>query len=163
MSGTKPAPESASARTGRGRHWLWSVMIGAAILLCGMVIGACLALVVVRNRVIDLIQHPEKRTGAMVRRLDRALDLSEDQRADVRRVLRKHRAEFNEIRRDVAPRVQREIDAMDRDLSKILTPEQKAKWDRYLKRLLRLWMPRLRRDGGEGRGGRDSPEGEPPK
>ncbi|MFP4026965.1 MAG: hypothetical protein ACLFWL_04175 [Candidatus Brocadiia bacterium] len=73
------------------RRWLRSVLVGAAILVCGMVIGVCLALGIVRNRVIELIHHPEKRTEVMVRRLDRKLNLSDQQQDDVREVLEKHR------------------------------------------------------------------------
>lgn len=145
MSEKQETQSSKTARPRRRPHRLWSVLIGAAILICGMIIGACLTLVVVRNRVIDLIHHPQKRTAAMVRRLDRALDLSQEQRGEVREVLRKHRAEFNEIRREVGPRVKRQIEALDRDVSAVLDPEQKRKWDRLLNRLRRLWMPRFRR------------------
>lgn len=149
-----PTKASPSTRARKKRHWVWSVLIGAAILVCGMIIGACLTLIVVRNRVIDLIQHPQKRTTAMVRRLDRALDLSEDQRSEIRDVLRKHRAEFNEIRREVGPRVKEQIEALDRDVSEVLNEEQRKKWNQYLNRLRRLWMPRFRRrrSGQEGGG-----------
>jgi hypothetical protein len=159
MSDTQPAQnEEASVRPRRRRHWLWSVLIGAAILICGIIIGVCLTLVVVRNRVIDLIQHPRKRTAAMVRRLDGALNLSEQQRKEVRAVLERHRAEFERIRRDVHPRIRTQIESLDHDISAVLDEEQKRKWERYLTRLRRLWLPRFR--GGkneEGASGRAVP------
>jgi septal ring factor EnvC (AmiA/AmiB activator) len=146
MNERKTSPSATTARR-TGRHWTWSVLIGAAILVCGIIIGVCLTLIVVRNRVIELIQHPEKRTEAMVARLDRALDLRDEQRAEIRDILQRHRSEFNEIRREVGPRVKNQIEALDRDISEVLTDEQRQKWDRYLKRLRRLWTPRFRRRG----------------
>jgi septal ring factor EnvC (AmiA/AmiB activator) len=127
---------------------MWSVLIGVAILVCGIIIGVCLTLIVVRNRVIELIQHPEKRTEAMVARLDRALDLKDEQRAEVRDILQRHRSEFSAIRREVGPRIKNQIEALDRDISAVLDAEQKEKWDRYLQRLRRLWTPRFRGRGG---------------
>lgn len=155
MSDTQAAEnKEPSARPRRRRHWLWSVLIGAAILICGIIIGACMALVVVRNRVIDLIQHPQKRTAAMVRRLDHALDLSEEQRKEVREVLKQHRSEFEKIRREVHPRIRNQIESLDRDISAVLDEEQKKKWDRYLTRLRRLWTPRFKGKGpGDGADG----------
>lgn len=54
----------------------------------------------------------------------RDLDLSAEQREQVRELLGRQRGRFEEFHRELRPRVERLMEEIDRDVEAILTPEQ---------------------------------------
>jgi Spy/CpxP family protein refolding chaperone len=66
---------------------------------------------------------------AMVHRLDRRLDLTNAQRAQVEQIIRRHHARIDGMWDDLHPRIRTEIDQANADISRILTPEQRAKFE----------------------------------
>lgn len=129
---------------------MWSVLLGAGILVFGMIIGACLTFFVVQGRVMRMVSHPGLHTGAMVQKLDRKLNLTEAQREEMKRVLRKHREEFSEIRRQMRPKLAEQMEALKRDVREVLTAEQRAEWDVYIERMRSMWWNRSRHNGRPG-------------
>jgi len=73
---------------------------------------------------------------AMVNRLDRRLDLTDAQRKQVEEILERHRANINAMWAGVRPRVRGEIDAANAEIVKVLTPEQRAKYEKMRMHLL---------------------------
>lgn len=69
-------------------------------------------------------------TKAMVNRLDRRLDLTDAQRAQVEQIIRRSHARIDGIWDDVHPRIHAELDQANKEISRILTPEQRAKFER---------------------------------
>lgn len=69
-------------------------------------------------------------TTAMVNRLDRRLDLTEAQRAQVEQIIRRSHARIDGMWDDMRPRMHAEIDKANAEISRILTPEQRAKFER---------------------------------
>lgn len=69
-------------------------------------------------------------TTAMVNRLDRRLDLTDAQRAQVEQIIRRHHARIDGMWDDLRPRMHAEIDKANAEISAILTPEQRAKFER---------------------------------
>jgi Spy/CpxP family protein refolding chaperone len=69
-------------------------------------------------------------TTAMVNRLDRRLDLTDAQRAQVEQIIRRHHARIDGMWDDLRPRMRAEIDQANAEISRILTPEQRAKFER---------------------------------
>ena len=67
---------------------------------------------------------------AMVNRLDRRLDLTDAQRAQVEQIIRRSHTRIDGMWNDVHPRVRAEIDRANQEISNILTPEQRAKFER---------------------------------
>lgn len=70
---------------------------------------------------------PEK---ALVHRLDRRLDLTDAQRAQVEQIIRKRHARIDGLWTGLRPRMRAEVDQANAEISRILTPEQRAKFDR---------------------------------
>ena len=69
-------------------------------------------------------------TKAMVHRLDRRLDLTDAQRAQVEQIIRRHHARIDGMWDDVHPRIRTEIDQANAEISRILTPKQRVKFER---------------------------------
>jgi len=69
-------------------------------------------------------------TTAMVNRLDRRLDLTDAQRAQVEQIIRRRHARIDGLWSDLRPRMRAEVDQANAEISRILTPEQRAKFDR---------------------------------
>ena len=65
---------------------------------------------------------------AMVNRLDRRLDLTDAQRTRVEEIIRRRHARINAISADARPRVHAELQAANREIEQVLTPEQRAKF-----------------------------------
>ncbi len=75
---------------------------------------------------------------AMVNRLDRRLDLTDAQRKQVEEIIRRHHASINAIWTDARPRVRQELQAANREIEQVLTPEQRTK---YVKMRMHLLHP----------------------
>jgi Spy/CpxP family protein refolding chaperone len=69
-------------------------------------------------------------TKAMVNRLDRKLDLTDAQRAQVEQIIRRRHARIDGIWDGVHPRIHAELEQANKEISRILTPEQRAKFER---------------------------------
>jgi gas vesicle protein len=126
----------------------WAILLGAGILFLGMIIGACLTFLVAQNRIMRMVRHPDVLTKTMVQRLDRKLDLTETQREEIAKILRKHRSELSKIREEVNPRVSEQIEAMRREIRQVLNDEQRREWKDYIERLHRSWRSRPQRQMG---------------
>lgn len=73
---------------------------------------------------------------AVLNRLDRHLDLTDAQRAQVEQILRRRHANINAMRTGVRPRVHQELEATNAEIAKVLTPEQRAKFEKMRMHLL---------------------------
>lgn len=69
-------------------------------------------------------------TKPMVNRLDRRLDLSDAQRVQVEEIIRRHRASIERTWSGMHPHVRAEIEQANAEISRILTPEQRTKFER---------------------------------
>lgn len=82
-------------------------------------------------------------------RLVRALDLTEEQVAGIRAAMERQQADAQEVWDDVLPVLAAQRDSLNAELQRILTPEQYARFERYLsddrERGLRSWDRESRR------------------
>ena len=85
---------------------------------------------------------------AMVVRLSRELRLTAAQRDSVRVILERRRAETEAIWRDVHPRYDAIRAAARAEIAALLTPEQRARYDRFTEEIDR--RREKRRAGGDG-------------
>jgi hypothetical protein len=72
----------------------------------------------------------------MMRRLDRNLDLTPQQEAEVTRILRKHHERVGALWGGVRPQVRREVELTNAEIQRLLTPEQRTKFERIKMRLM---------------------------
>lgn len=125
----------------RRQRWR-SVLLGIVILLCGVLIGAGGAVIVIRHVVLHAIQHPEEAPQRITNRVRRMLDLSEHQAAEVKKILTERQKVILGLRRQIQPEVEKELEKAKEDVAAILKPEQAKKWRKRFDRL-RIWFPAL--------------------
>ena len=76
-------------------------------------------------------------TRALVNRLDRHLDLTDAQRAQVEQIIRRRHQRIDQLWSETRPRVNAEISRTNAEISAVLTPEQKAKFEKLKMRFHR--------------------------
>ncbi|HYO75020.1 MAG TPA: hypothetical protein VE010_01050 [Thermoanaerobaculia bacterium] len=77
----------------------------------------------------------ERFPRAIVNRLDRRLDLTDAQRAQVEVIIRRRHARIDEMWRGVRSDVRGEIERTNEEIAKVLTPEQRVRFERMRMRL----------------------------
>lgn len=80
-------------------------------------------------------------TDRMADRLDRELHLTPQQKTQVQQILERHRARIDAAMSSVRPMVRQELDASNKEIETILTPEQRTKFGE-----LRMRVESRRRD-----------------
>jgi Spy/CpxP family protein refolding chaperone len=65
----------------------------------------------------------------MLHRLDRRLDLTPAQRAEVKAILMRHHRRINDLVTGSRPAIQREIEAANTEITRVLTPAQRKKFE----------------------------------
>ena len=117
------------------------VAIAAALclLVSGVAIGALgTFLVLERPPRFDERRPPPPRPPPgppppFTREMDLRLDLSEDQRQKIQAILRESREESEAIRRELRPRLEKNLKATQERISGLLTQEQRATFDELVK------------------------------
>ncbi len=104
-----------------GRRWWKTLLIVLGLLLCGGFAGSAITGLVLRRMMVETIQHPERITRHLHERIRHDLKLSDEQSAEVLRILEKHTRSLVDAHRGAMNEVEREVAA-------VLTPEQAAVW-----------------------------------
>ncbi len=137
------------------RLWGRGALIGAVILLCGMVIGGGLTSFVVWRRVQNSVMNPRVMPARIVDHMRGPLDLTDEQAQQLHEIFTRHHSRFEELRKEMEPLVEEELEAIRTEVAAVLTPEQLEKWNRRFDRMRKRWF----------RGpmfGRKGPHGPPP-
>lgn len=117
------------------------VAIAAALslLVCGVLIGALgTFLVLQRPRPLDGMrpppqQPPPPHQPPFTREMQDRLNLSEDQMQKLQVILRESREESESIRRELRPRLEKNLKATQDRIGEILTPEQHKTFDELVR------------------------------
>lgn len=129
------SPISPTALGGRlpPRRWLTLAMM-ATVFISGAVIGSGSTMIVINRRVEEASsRHWNAVCEKMLPALRSELELSDDQYADVERIIRRHLSKLNEIRDDVIrPIIREEFAQMEGQVSAVLDDEQNARWLAWL-------------------------------
>ena len=123
-----------------------ATLLLGAVLLAGVVLGVALDRTVLAppGRAF-LMQRPgTPSVDRMVRRMQRGLDLSEQQTAQVREILERRQPRVREIWSDARTGLLAQVDTAMQELGGVLTPAQQERLERALRA----------RGIGAGRGGR---------
>jgi hypothetical protein len=114
-----------------------AVVTVVATLIVGFLIG------VVADR-FWLYRHPTRGgraqhfvTERIVKRLDGELHFTDQQRAQVTQILQARQQRINALMTGVRPRIRAEIDQTNVEIAKILTPEQRTKFEQMKMRVHR--------------------------
>lgn len=117
--------------------------IAALVLLLTFAAGFAGGVAAHRAFVVRHHAPSPRAVNAMVRHLDRALDLSDAQRKQIEDILSRRRDRIESLWSSVRPRVRAEVEATNAEIERVLTPEQRAKFDR-----IKMRMGRRARGGG---------------
>lgn len=96
--------------------------------------------------------------GRLIDRLDRELQLTDDQKAAIQKIFEARREPLERAQREMRERMDREQRELQADIRTVLTTDQQPKFDKWLE------ADRERGRGrGRGRGGPFGPPGGPPE
>lgn len=108
------------------RRWTAAALLAVAFLL-GLVVGG-LGHELLHLRRISAWHHGGARPpelGFLVRRLERRLDLSPEQVRRVEEIVERTGRDFQELHREIAPRVHRRLEETRAEIEEVLTPAQR--------------------------------------
>lgn len=129
----------------KSRRWMVNILLGLLIFACGAVTGGGVALRVAWNRVSTTLQHPEQAPAKSAQRLTRVLRLDEKQSAEVKAILERRFETIGALRREIAPRIDAELESLRDEISAVLHPDQVQRWTRIFDNLRpRLFSPNLK-------------------
>lgn len=120
------------------RRWklaLW----GLVILLCGMVIGAGITLHAGSFMILHVIGRDSKMAEHITKRIDRDLDLTDEQRSQVSKIVSHRVFEFKSILIEDYPRIKEQFELMHTEVALLLTEKQKLKWEKHYKKVQKVF------------------------
>ena len=124
---------AAGIRLGNGagppsRRWILGLM--ACIFVSGTVIGGGSTMIVVNHRMEEAAgRHLDAVCSRMVPALQKELDLSDEQAAQVKTSIRQHLAKLDQIRETV---IRNEFKQMEDQVAAVLDADQKERWHSWL-------------------------------
>lgn len=130
------------------------VLLSLLTLFSGILIGAGLTFIGMQRHIPQKPEPgPEYFSERMMRHLAGELQLTDEQKAQLKPVIEKHFESMNQIRMEARPRISEEIKQMNDAIMAILTEPQKQLWEDRVKRM-REMFPREGFGPGRGPGGR---------
>jgi Spy/CpxP family protein refolding chaperone len=104
-----------------------AILVVALTFVAGMAVGFFASHMMILHGGAGAQMFP---TTALVNRLDRRLDLSDAQRAQVEQIIRRRHANIDGIWNSMHPRIHAEIEGANAEITRVLTPQQRVKFDR---------------------------------
>ena len=80
-------------------------------------------------------------SSRIMERLNRELHLTADQKSQVQKIVDSHRTRIESIMTPVRPEIRKELDATNAEIEKVLTPDQRAQFQKMLAHMPRRGMP----------------------
>jgi Spy/CpxP family protein refolding chaperone len=94
----------------------------------------------------EAIENPEKVRGFIERRLDRRLELDGDQRKKLHDILVDAHQQLKDLRLEFRPRFALIISEADTNITAILTPEQRERFEEFKAENPMIWQPGVRKE-----------------
>jgi uncharacterized protein HemX len=132
------------------RPWSRSILLGFAILLSGIAIGAVGAAVVL-DREQDRGTRRTRAPEGLVQRMQAEYDLTDAQAAKLEGIFKEHWERLKAIRDKVQPLMDEEFEALRREVESVLTPGQAQRWREEFERRQRYWRSRGGKSSGTDR------------
>jgi hypothetical protein len=137
-----PAATSSSRTPLSGRRW-WHVLMAAIVFLGGGACGAAVASAVILHSLHGAIHDPHQAVRHFTDRLTRTLDLNESQVEQVRQVIMRRHEALAELHREIQPRLDVELTALEEEIAAVLDEAQRVKWHDHVREFRKKWLPRL--------------------
>ncbi|MHC4115391.1 MAG: hypothetical protein ACYSSL_08760 [Planctomycetota bacterium] len=142
---------------------------GLVILLAGIVIGSAFTFVFVRHAPFDNSSDSGRAAAKMLDRLAPRLQLSAEQQKSLEAILKKYMERLHEIRSDARPRISKQLQEMNDEISALLTKDQMRIWERHIKSVRKQLHPQAphsrqrRKPYRRGKRGGPGPKSPPPQ
>jgi hypothetical protein len=114
------------------------VLLGFLILFCGMVIGAGITFHAGSVMMFRAISPRGDMAERVTKHIDRDLDLTDEQRSQVARIVALRISAFRNIVIDAYGKTEEQFELLHDEVAPILTEEQKPKWEKHYKKLHRV-------------------------
>jgi len=134
-------PAESAAKPRRRRRWWVSLLLTLFIFGAGMAAGGGVTVLAIARGVEYALHHPEEFPEKASGRLQKKLDLNDTQREQVEDILAERQQALQELRREVWPRVQGELDQMVEQIAEVLDAEQTEQWRKFVSDWRERWMP----------------------
>lgn len=118
------------SQTLKKKSWK-SVLLGLVILFCGMVIGAGITFHAGHVMMFHAISPDGEMAERITKRIDSAIDLTDEQRSQVEKIVAHRVSAFKNILIDIYPRIKEQFKFLHDEVAPILTEEQKLKWENH--------------------------------
>ena len=113
-------------------------LLGAALLLAGMVIGAAGGILITRHVVHKAVKNPEQTRAQVIARMKRQLKLDPEQGPLFDEIAAIRGQAFRDIRRSTIPAIRAEFATLDLEMRELLNDEQEKTWEQQYARLQKL-------------------------
>jgi hypothetical protein len=140
LSATEVCRSPASVPTLRRRFWI-HVLLWFVIFSSGGVVGTGITLLLIRERVLHAIHHPEEMPSLIASQMRGTLHLNAEQVQKVEDVLSRRQLAIQAIRRQFQPQVERELDRVETEISEVLNDQQRVRWRENFEQLRGDWVP----------------------
>ena len=119
-----PAPPPRSSKK--------TIVIAVIVVLVAFVSGGIAGMLVEHVHLMRRMhgRMPRFTPQMMVHRLDRTLDLTPEQRSKVEEIVMRHHQRIVAITESTRPRVREELEAANREIEALLTPDQREKFSK---------------------------------
>ncbi|WP_415907817.1 hypothetical protein [Oleiharenicola sp. Vm1] len=138
------------------------VLLLTGIFLAGAVAGGFVTLEVGKSMLRKRLA-PDNWGPARLKMLEKHLDLTSDQIERLKPIVRRDVDELNRLRQQGFQETRRILERMEKDIAEVLTPEQRAKFEKLnaeMRERARRLMEQRRNEKGERRAPPPPPEGE---
>jgi hypothetical protein len=133
----KENPVNTPSQTPKKRPWK-SVLLGLVILFCGMVIGAGITFHAGPVMMFHAIRPGDEIAERVTKRIDRDLDLTDEQRSQVAKIVAHRISVFKSILTDAYTRIKEQFELLHDEVVPILSAEQKLKWEKHYKKMQKV-------------------------
>ena len=123
------------------RRRIVSALLGLAILCSGIVIGSGITIYAVSHYIVEGLRNPDLLPERMAARLQRQLELTGEQEAEILAIFNARKKQIGEYRARIQPRLEKELEAVRAEVEAVLTPEQAKKWNTRFKRMESIILP----------------------
>jgi hypothetical protein len=124
--------------------WLRRILtlsLAGFIFFSGAILGAAITVKIIRNRLSEAVQHPEKGRERFVGMLTRKLKLDSDQQSKIDAIVEARQKEIMNIRFEIQPRVEAVLERGKTEIDAVLKPEQTDKWNKIVEDSRKKWRP----------------------
>ena len=122
-----------------------TIVIAVIVVLVAFVSGAAAGILADHVRMIRRGHGPHDAPRMIHHLLSHRLDLTPEQDKKVKEILDRHHERIRALNESVRPQIRRELEAANAEIEAVLTPEQRAKYEKI--------KMRLERHGDRGRRG----------